>query len=170
MVRRIKLCKDYYEVLNVNKDSPDTDVKKAYKRLALQLHPDKNRAPGSAEAFKAVGNAVAVLTDAKKRKAYDMYGEDGEKMYSRRPNQHQHHENHEYEHAYARGGGFDSDFTAEELFNMFFGGGFPQQRMAPTRPRYHNARAESAVTKMPINKFVRNVPNYAFLLCSNNPA
>lgn len=50
MVRRIKRCKDYYEVLNVNKDSPDTEVKKAYKRLALQLHPDKNRAPGSAEA------------------------------------------------------------------------------------------------------------------------
>lgn len=91
-----------------------------------------------------------------------MYGEDGEKMYSRRPNQHQHHhENHEYEHAYARGGGFDSDFTAEELFNMFFGGGFPQQRMAP-RPRYHNARAESAVSILPINS-----SNETFLIMSS---
>lgn len=164
MVRRIKRCKDYYEVLTVTKESTDSEIKKAYKKLALQLHPDKNHAPGAVEAFKAVGNAVAVLTDPEKRKAYDMYGADGQKSFMRRPNHH--HDNHEYEHAYARGGGFESDFTgiqrfiiyinkktkvifsvfiAEELFNMFFGGGFPQNRMN-TRARYQGQRNDTAVS------------------------
>lgn len=67
---------------------------------------------------------MAVLTDAEKRKAYDLYGSEGR---AHRPRSYYHHQNHEYEHAYHRG--FESDFTAEEVFNMFFGGGFPQQRM-----------------------------------------
>lgn len=49
---RIKKCKDYYEILNVTKDATDSEIKKSYKKLALQLHPDKNKAPGAAEAFK----------------------------------------------------------------------------------------------------------------------
>uniref|UniRef100_A0A023F2K7 Putative chaperone protein dnaj n=1 Tax=Triatoma infestans TaxID=30076 RepID=A0A023F2K7_TRIIF len=112
-VKRIKKCKDYYEILGVSKDATDSEIKKAYKKLALNLHPDKNRAPGAAEAFKAIGNAVAVLTDAEKRKQYDMYGSEEERM---------RHNPHRAE-SYTRG--FESDVTAEELFNMFFGGGFP---------------------------------------------
>ena len=54
-VKRIKKCKDYYEILNISKDASDSDIKKAYKKLALQLHPDKNKYPGAAEAFKAIG-------------------------------------------------------------------------------------------------------------------
>lgn len=54
-VRRIKKCKDYYEILMVSKDATDTEIKKQYKKLALQLHPDKNHYPGAAEAFKAIG-------------------------------------------------------------------------------------------------------------------
>lgn len=93
----------------------------------MQLHPDKNRAPGADEAFKAVGeeilnlpghkwknkfgafagNAVAVLTDIEKRKRYDLYGNDEERV-SRHSNQH-----------YSRG--FEAEVNPEELFNMFFG-------------------------------------------------
>ncbi|XP_072941413.1 dnaJ homolog subfamily B member 14 [Epargyreus clarus] len=108
-VRRIKTkCKDYYEILGVTKEATDSDIKKCYKKLALQLHPDKNHAPGAAEAFKAIGNAAAVLTDPEKRKQYDSRGDE--------PVPHTQHTHTQY---YARG--FESDLTAEELFNMFFG-------------------------------------------------
>ncbi|CAK1587976.1 unnamed protein product [Parnassius mnemosyne] len=108
-VRRINTkCKDYYEILGVTKEATDSDIKKSYKKLALQLHPDKNHAPGAAEAFKAIGNAAAILTDPEKRKQYDLRGE--EPVHS----PHAHHQTY-----YARG--FESDLTAEELFNMFFG-------------------------------------------------
>ncbi|XP_037050350.1 dnaJ homolog subfamily B member 12-like [Bradysia coprophila] len=140
MVSRIKRCKDYYEVLNVTKESTDSEIKKSYKKLALQLHPDKNHAPGAVEAFKSVGNAVAVLTDAEKRKSYDLYGSEGR---TNRSQTYYHHQNHEYEHAYDRGGSFESDFTAEEVFNMFFGGGFPQQRMHTQNRRYQQHHRES---------------------------
>ena len=51
---RINRCKDYYEILGVSKTASDLDLKKAYKKMALQLHPDKNSAPGSTEAFKGI--------------------------------------------------------------------------------------------------------------------
>lgn len=57
-VKRIKKCKDYYEILMVTKDATDTEIKKQYKKLALQLHPDKNHYPGAAEAFKAIGKSL----------------------------------------------------------------------------------------------------------------
>lgn len=133
MVTRIKRCKDYYEVLGVDKSCTDSDIKKAYKKLALQLHPDKNRAPGAVEAFKSVGNAVAVLTDPQKRKAYDLYGSDGQQAYGRGGDQRQYNHNNEYQ--FSRG--FESEFTADELFNMFFGTGFPQQRMNQRNQRQY---------------------------------
>lgn len=128
-VKKIKSCKDYYEVLGVTKETTDSDIKKAYKKLALQLHPDKNKAPGSAEAFKAIGNAVAILTDPEKRKSYDLRGSD-EHMH--------HHGRRHYTSDFGYTRGFEADVTAEELFNMFFGGGFPQQNVYRQR-RFHRA-------------------------------
>lgn len=116
-VRRIKKCKDYYEILGVTKDATEADLKKQYRKLALQFHPDKNQAPGAAEAFKAIGNAFAVLSDKEKRRQYDLYGPDDQI----RARNHAH--SSYFEEDYTRG--FEGDISAEEIFNMFFGGGFP---------------------------------------------
>ncbi|XP_076163707.1 dnaJ homolog subfamily B member 12 [Ptiloglossa arizonensis] len=125
-IKRIEKCKDYYEILGVSKDATDSDIKKSYKKLALQLHPDKNKAPGAAEAFKAIGNAVAILTDVEKRKQYDMYGSEEDRLQNAHGRQNHSHYN------YTRG--FETDITAEELFNLFFAGEFPQQEFYTRRP------------------------------------
>lgn len=172
VVSRIKRCKDYYEVLNVSKESTDSDIKKSYKRLALQLHPDKNHAPGAVEAFKSVGNAVAVLTDPEKRKSYDLYGSADGRTTNRSQSYYHHHQNYEYEHAYARGGGgggFESDFTAEEVFNMFFGGGFPQQRAQNRRYQQHQHR-ESAVRSKTIHSHCFNNTKNSFVSFQQQPS
>lgn len=105
----------HYRVLGVSQDATEADIKKAYRKLALKLHPDKNSAPHADEAFKAVGLAYATLSDSQKRTIYDRYGEED-------PDN--------------RGGGaargpggvhfrHGEDINPEEIFNMFFGGGMP---------------------------------------------
>lgn len=68
---------DYYAILGIPKNASDDEIKKAYRKLALQYHPDKNRAPKAEEKFKEVAEAYEVLSDKKKRDIYDHYGEDG---------------------------------------------------------------------------------------------
>ena len=65
---------DYYEVLGVAKGSSEADIKKAYRKLALKLHPDKCQADGAEEVFKTVSRAFACLSDPNKRAAFDRYG------------------------------------------------------------------------------------------------
>ena len=77
--------RDYYEVLGVAKTATADEIKKAYRKLAIQYHPDKN--PGNKEAeekFKEATEAYEVLIDDKKRSVYDQYGFDGVKKYGRR--------------------------------------------------------------------------------------
>lgn len=69
--------RDYYEVLGVSKDASAADIKKAYRKLALQYHPDKNKDAGSEEKFKEISEAYAVLSNEQKRSAYDQYGHAG---------------------------------------------------------------------------------------------
>lgn len=58
---RVKQCKDYYEILGVNREASDEDLKKAYRKLALKFHPDKNHAPGATEAFKGKASSRFVV-------------------------------------------------------------------------------------------------------------
>ncbi|KAL7421445.1 Chaperone protein dnaJ [Cryptotrichosporon argae] len=126
VVKRVKMCKhhQYYEILSLERTCSENDVKKAYKKLALALHPDKNGAPGADEAFKMVSKAFQVLSDTNMRAAFDanpgsdptQRGASG--MSSRggggggmRPG------------AFGGGGGFEGQIDPEDLFNMFFGGG-----------------------------------------------
>jgi molecular chaperone DnaJ len=69
--------RDYYEILGVSKNSSKEDIKNAYRKLALQYHPDRNKAHGAEEKFKEISEAYAVLSDEEKRKRYDTYGHVG---------------------------------------------------------------------------------------------
>ena len=70
--------KDYYEVLGVSRNASDQEIKSAYRKLALQYHPDRN--PGNQEAeeqFKEAAEAYSILSDAQKRANYDRFGHAG---------------------------------------------------------------------------------------------
>ena len=70
--------RDYYEVLGVGRDASANDIKKAYRKLAIKYHPDKN--PGDKEAeekFKEAAEAYSVLSDADKKARYDQFGHEG---------------------------------------------------------------------------------------------
>ena len=69
--------RDYYEVLGVQKSASKEEIKNAYRKLALQFHPDRNKEPSAEETFKEVSEAYAVLSDDEKRKRYDVYGHVG---------------------------------------------------------------------------------------------
>ena len=153
-VRKIKNCKDFYEILGVPKSANEAELKKAYCKLALQFHPDKNKAPGATEAFKMIGKAFSILNDTSKRKQYDQLGpdsfNDGET--SSAPTTRSRH----------RGGGYhqqgysntqfywnDDDFSADELFNLFFGVNPSHHRGAanrhhPTFATYADQRQHAA--------------------------
>uniref|UniRef100_A0A7S3DTG2 J domain-containing protein n=1 Tax=Entomoneis paludosa TaxID=265537 RepID=A0A7S3DTG2_9STRA len=110
----------HYRVLGLEQSCSESEIKKAYRKLSLKVHPDKNSSPNADEAFKAVGLAYATLSDSNKRTIYDRYGEEdpdnvgggmggGMGGMGRR-----------------RGGGVHmngQDVSPEEIFNMFFGGG-----------------------------------------------
>ncbi|KAK9882397.1 hypothetical protein WA026_020919 [Henosepilachna vigintioctopunctata] len=71
------MTKDYYAILGISKTATDDEIKKAYRKLALQYHPDKNKTTSAEEKFKEIAEAYEVLSDKKKRDIYDAYGEDG---------------------------------------------------------------------------------------------
>ncbi|KAI0255909.1 hypothetical protein BJV78DRAFT_1118654 [Lactifluus subvellereus] len=122
VVKRVRGCKvtEYYEILALKRDCDEGEVKKAYRKLALALHPDKNGAPGADEAFKMVSKAFQVLSDPQKRAIFDRSGGDPESrfggMSSSGPSP-------GFATSPFGGAAFDGELSPEDLFNMFFGGG-----------------------------------------------
>jgi molecular chaperone DnaJ len=69
--------RDYYEVLGVSRNASKEEIKQAYRRLAMQYHPDRNKSPDAEEKFKEISEAYGVLSDDDKRRQYDMFGHAG---------------------------------------------------------------------------------------------
>src|SRR6201987_879795 len=97
--------RDYYDVLGVSRDAGDGEIKKAFRRLARELHPDVNsHDPAAEEKFKEAAEAYEVLSDSERRATYDRYGHDG-----------------------LRSGGYSPNFegfgSIRDLFNTLFGAG-----------------------------------------------
>ena len=107
--------RDYYEVLGIGKNATSEEIKKAFRKLAFQYHPDRNHEDGATEKFKEVSEAYEVLSDSDKRAAYDRFG-----------------------HTRAGdlfGKGFEGfDFGGfGDIFDAFFGGATTSTRQAPQR-------------------------------------
>lgn len=106
--------RDYYDVLGVNKSADKTEIKKAYRQLAKQYHPDKNKASDAESKFKEVQEAYDVLGDSEKRKAYDQFGHAGTQGFNGFG-------------GFGSGNGYAGSADFEDigdLFGQFFGGGF----------------------------------------------
>jgi molecular chaperone DnaJ len=95
--------RDYYEVLGVQKGASDDEIKKAYRKLSKQYHPDINKEADAEEKFKEISEAYEILSDPQKRAAYDQYGHAGTD-----PN---------------FGAGGAGGFGFEDIFESLFGGG-----------------------------------------------
>ncbi|KAG2242227.1 hypothetical protein Bca52824_095928 [Brassica carinata] len=126
IVREIKSKKDYYEILGLGKTCSVEDMRKAYRKLSLKVHPDKNKAPGSEEAFKSVSKAFQCLSNEDARRKYDVSGSD-EPSYQTRRSARRHHNN-------GFNGFYDDEFDADEIFRSFFGGG----GMAPAATQFRS--------------------------------
>ena len=110
--------KDYYDILGVDRKAPEQDIKKAYKRMALKFHPDKNKDPGAEEKFKEIAEAYDVLTDPNKREIFDRHGEEGLKgnVSKRNPSA-----DHAFNHFGAGGFPGFGHIDPFEVFRSFFG-------------------------------------------------
>ena len=130
--------RDYYEVLGLAKGASKDDIKGAYRKLALQYHPDRNKEQGADEKFKEISEAYAVLSDDDKRKRYDTYGHVGSEEVFRGSEA-----NFEevfrdmgfggfrdiFEQFFGGGGGRRGGFGGgDDLFGSFFGGGGGRRR------------------------------------------
>lgn len=129
--------KDYYEILGVSRDASLEEIKRAYRKLALKYHPDRNKSKEAEEKFKEISEAYAVLSDPKKREIYDRYGRAG--VYEQYAS---------YDDLF-RGVDFEDIFrdigfgSFSRIFESFFGDIFSQYRFGDENVRArHSERGE----------------------------
>ncbi len=152
--------RDYYQTLGVTKSSSDAEIKKAYRKLALQHHPDRNKGDkASEEKFKEVTKAYEVLSDPAKKQAYDQFGhaafEQGAGQGPFGGSGQQGGQYGPFTYTYSTGGnagGFDFGGFSDpfEIFEQFFGGGNPfgrQQRRSVYSLQIDFMEAVKGVTK-----------------------
>jgi len=108
--------KNYYQLLGLDQAASEDDIKKAYRRLALKYHPDKNQDPGAEEMFKNISEAYEVLSDKDKKRVYDSYGVDGLKNNHHRHQRFNHGSNNFYHNS-----NFFHPRDPFDLFKSFFG-------------------------------------------------
>lgn len=116
--------RDYYEVLGVDKNASEKDIKKAYRKLAMKYHPDVSEEEGAEEKFKEVSEAYAVLSDDEKRQRYDQFGHAGMDGFSAED----FYQNVNFEDIFQ---GFDIG----NIFDMFGFGRGSHRRGGPTGPQ-----------------------------------
>lgn len=155
--------RDYYEVLEVPKNATAEDIKKAYRKMAIKYHPDKNPGDKSAEEkFKEAAEAYEVLSNAEKRQKYDRFGHAGM--------------------GGAAGGGFGGGFSdIEDIFSSFgdifgghfggFGGGFGGQRGGGRRQRVNKGSNLRVKVKLNLSDMVngveKNIKVKKYVSCSH---
>ena len=98
--------RDYYDILGIARDASEEEIRKAFRKKALDYHPDRNKSPGASEQFKEVNEAYQVLTDPERRRRYDRFGHAGAGNGS----------------ASGGGQGFDGFGGFGDIFDAFFGG------------------------------------------------
>lgn len=140
------MARDFYDILGVARSASDVEIKRAYRKLALEWHPDRNKDPKAGEKFKEINRAYEILSDSQKKAAYDQYGEAAftqgtgasDPFRGQRSGQYG-----PFTYTYTTSGGgpfggadvggFSDPF---EIFEQFFGGGMP---FGGRRPRAHPA-------------------------------
>jgi len=132
-VLRVRRCSPtaFYEILGleeVKTTVTDTEIKKAYRKLSLLTHPDKNGHEHADEAFKMVSRAFGILGDPEKKAKYDKYGGDPDSRFGGGAPQQSPFSGFAGRTPSARGGGgggsmWEEEISPEEMFNRFFGGG-----------------------------------------------
>lgn len=134
--------RDYYEILGVEKSVSPEDLKKAYRKMALKFHPDRNKEPDAEAKFKEINEAYEVLSDEQKRKTYDQFGHaafEGAAGMGGNPFGGGFRQGGPFTYTYSTSGnpfqGFDDFSDPFDIFEQFFGGGFAGQARQ-RKPRY----------------------------------
>jgi molecular chaperone DnaJ len=123
---------DLYETLGVPRDADGDTIKKAYRRLARQLHPDVNPDPATQERFKDVTHAYEVLSDPEKRRMYDLGGDP-------------------FSGGFAGAGGAGAGFSFTDIMDAFFGGNAPGGAQTGRGPRPRVRRGQDALIRLEVD-------------------